>query len=192
MVQSDVSEYLGNTPPSGFPIVCGMKVTQNIFCPPLHLHLQIRPLLRECKLTQGWHILEKMLFWKNQLNKKTSEPAGLQRLYWSRLTEERMNLNLRSRAYLNRFAYLNGGVDRWTGRSLPPLLVRSIPRWSGCTKETCSDPCVHTLWCIWIYLCVQQFLGFGVRQVSVGNPRKSLYMRPMVLVSINNSFVYQN
>ena len=24
-----------------------------------------------------------------------------------------------------------------------------------------------------------QFLGFGVRQVSVGNPRKSLYMRPL-------------
>ena len=69
----------------------------------------------------------------------------------------------------------------WTGRSLPPLHVRSIPRWSGCAKETRLDPCVRSLWYIWIYLCVRQFLGFGVRQVSVGNPRKSLYMRPQVM-----------
>ena len=68
--------------------------------------------------------------------------------------------NPRCRPYLNEFAYLNG---TWTG-----------------TKEKCLDPCIRTLWYISFLLCIREFLDSSVRHVSVGNPRKSQYMRPRV------------
>lgn len=67
----------------------------------------------------------------------------------------------------HRYAFACGGVPREEVHT--PL--RSVPRCSGCTKESCVNSYACNILNIQIFLDECNFLDFNVRQISGWNPR---------------------